>query len=277
MKSGKALPNRRVKILQISHVPATNTWHPRRCMISCTGELRGWFLACEKNRCKMGHLSCTTPCVCSCADSLFVCAHNVADCCHEAILFCNVNYRAVEQKVVETPMIVEYERPQVKAGRFLRSYRAEGLSGYFLRHSAACLLMPTISARIHDLRACVPCIVLLHARSGVIYVFESTRAFSHCARLCCVRVLSTDAIDMAGPELLEYVCRCLPCWIFERFNAAASRWLAWPTIRRHIRTKSASVRADSAASTTIRLCGPTCWLRRLTAQAVNVRATHLWT
>jgi len=32
----------------------------------------------------------------------------------------------IRQKIVETPRIVEYERPQIKPGRYLRSYRAPG-------------------------------------------------------------------------------------------------------------------------------------------------------
>lgn len=37
------------------------------------------------------------------------------------------------QRIVETPRVVEYERPQVMPGRYLRSYRAPGVfpSGYF--------------------------------------------------------------------------------------------------------------------------------------------------
>ena len=37
------------------------------------------------------------------------------------------------QRIVETPRVVEYERPQVMPGRYLRSYRAPGTfpSGYF--------------------------------------------------------------------------------------------------------------------------------------------------
>jgi len=37
------------------------------------------------------------------------------------------------QRIVETPRVVEYERPQVMPGRYVRSYRAPGVfpSGYF--------------------------------------------------------------------------------------------------------------------------------------------------
>lgn len=50
------------------------------------------------------------------------CAHG-----HQALSVWRLNLNACAQRVVETPRVVEYERPQVTPGRYVRSYRSPGV------------------------------------------------------------------------------------------------------------------------------------------------------